>query len=310
MGRKLRYVPPGGALVEVTTRTLQGRLLLRPDAALNELVVGVLARARERYPVRIHALVFLSNHYHLLLSVESAKRLSKFMGYVNSNLAREVGRLRRWREKLWGRRYQGICISEEEQSQVARLAYVLSHGCKESLVAEPGQWPGVHSVAALTCGEALKGRWYDRTKEYEARRAGKEPSRWEFATSYTLELDPLPCWAQLPEEDYRRQVQELVDRIVEETAARHRAEGTEPVGARWVRRQRPHHLPAKLKRSPAPLVHAASKDARRKFRNAYAWFVLEYRRAAARLAAGKVDVAFPQGSFPPPLPYVAEPRPG
>ena len=32
MGRKLRYLPEGGALVEVTCRTLQGRLLQgRPD---------------------------------------------------------------------------------------------------------------------------------------------------------------------------------------------------------------------------------------------------------------------------------------
>jgi hypothetical protein len=242
--------------------------------------------------------------------VENAKRLSKFMGHVNSNLAREVGRLRRWREKLWGRRYQGICVSDEEQCQVARLVYFLSHGCKEGLVAEPGQWPGVNSVAALTRGEALKGRWYDRTKEYEARRAGRDPSRWEFATSYTLELEPLPCWAHLPEEEYRRRVQELVDRITEETAARHQAEGTEPAGPRWVRRQKPHERPAKLKRSPAPLVHAASKATRRRFRNAYAWFVLEYRRAAARLAAGEVGVAFPAGSFPPSLPYVASARPG
>jgi putative transposase len=79
MGRKVRYLPPGGGLLEVTTLTLQGRLLLRPDAAVNELVVSVLARAKERYPGRIHAVVFLSNHHHLLVSVESARRLSKFM---------------------------------------------------------------------------------------------------------------------------------------------------------------------------------------------------------------------------------------
>jgi hypothetical protein len=72
------------------------------------------------------------------------------MGYVNSSPARAVGRLRRWREKLWGRRYQGIYVTQEEPSQVARLAHLSSHGRKEGLVAEPGQWPGVNSVAALT----------------------------------------------------------------------------------------------------------------------------------------------------------------
>ena len=45
MSRYPRYVPHSGALVEITYRTVQGRFLLRPDSELNELVVGVLARA-------------------------------------------------------------------------------------------------------------------------------------------------------------------------------------------------------------------------------------------------------------------------
>jgi hypothetical protein len=46
MSRRLRYVPEGGALVEVTCRTVHSRFLLRPSLALNEIVLGVLARAR------------------------------------------------------------------------------------------------------------------------------------------------------------------------------------------------------------------------------------------------------------------------
>ena len=41
-------VPPLGVLVEVTVRTVQRRLLLRPSARLNDLVVGVIGRAPER----------------------------------------------------------------------------------------------------------------------------------------------------------------------------------------------------------------------------------------------------------------------
>ena len=47
MGRKLRYLPEEGALVEVTCRTLQGRLLLRPSPELNDIAAGVLGRAPE-----------------------------------------------------------------------------------------------------------------------------------------------------------------------------------------------------------------------------------------------------------------------
>jgi hypothetical protein len=40
--------------------------------------------------------VFLSSHYHLLLDLRDARHLSSFMRYLNSNVAREVGRLVVW----------------------------------------------------------------------------------------------------------------------------------------------------------------------------------------------------------------------
>ena len=60
--RNLRHFPEG-SLVEVTTRTVQGRYLMVPSRLLNQIIVGVLGRAQRRYPVRIHAYVFTSNHY-------------------------------------------------------------------------------------------------------------------------------------------------------------------------------------------------------------------------------------------------------
>jgi hypothetical protein len=63
MSRHLRFVPDGGALVEVTCRTIQGRLLLRPSQQLNDIILGVLGRAQERYPVDIVIFSFLSSHY-------------------------------------------------------------------------------------------------------------------------------------------------------------------------------------------------------------------------------------------------------
>jgi hypothetical protein len=100
MARKLRYVPEGGALVEVTCRTLQGRLLLRPSLELSVIIGGVLGRALSLYPVRLIVHAWASNHYHLLAWVEDARTLARFMGYLNSNLAREVSRLTGWSGKI------------------------------------------------------------------------------------------------------------------------------------------------------------------------------------------------------------------
>ena len=114
MGRRLRFIPEGGALVEITTRTVGARYLLKPSEELNESIVGVIARAQQAYAVPVHALVFMSNHYHMLVSVQDACQMARFMNYVNGKLAKEAGRFNDWEEKFWSRRYQGIVVSDEE----------------------------------------------------------------------------------------------------------------------------------------------------------------------------------------------------
>jgi len=52
----MRFVP-NGALVETTTRTMQGRLLLRPSPELEDIILGVIGKAQSLHPVAIHAFV-------------------------------------------------------------------------------------------------------------------------------------------------------------------------------------------------------------------------------------------------------------
>ena len=80
--RRLRYIPEGGALVEVTCRTIHSRFLLRPSRELNEIIVGVLARAQRTYPIRICGYSFVSSHFHLLLDVDDARQLREFFPFL------------------------------------------------------------------------------------------------------------------------------------------------------------------------------------------------------------------------------------
>jgi REP element-mobilizing transposase RayT len=283
---------------------VQGRFLLHPTDELNSIVIGVLARAQRLYGVEIHAFVFLSNHYHLLLSVESALQLARFMNYLNSNLAREAGRLHDWKERFWGRRYQAIVISEEQAAQVDRLRYLLSHGCKEGLVARPRDWPGAQCVKALAEGQPLQGLWFNRTQEYAARVRGEAFHRLEHATPETIRLEPLPCWRDLSKEIYRRSVDELITQIETETATRHIRERRRPLGVKAILVQDPHDRPHMMKKAWAPAFHAATKAARRELVEAYRWFVATYREAAVKLRQGDFAARFPEGSFPPRLPFV------
>ena len=305
MSRPLRFVPAPKTLVEVSTRTIQSRFLLRPSNALNEIVLGILGRAQEIYGVGLCGYAFASSHYHLLLLVDTAKQLSDFMGYFNSNLAREAGRLVDWREKFWSRRYRAIVVSGEEAAQRERLKYVLSHGAKEGLVGDPREWPGVHAIRPLLDGEPTQGIWFDRTQEYAARRRGEEFDRLRYAMTYSVVLSPLPCWEDLPAELQRQRIAEIAEEIGAESAARQKEKGVAPVGADAIRRQQPHHRPAKTKKSSAPLFHTATKRVRDDLLNTYYAFVAAFREAAEKLKEGNRNAAFPIGSFPPGLPFVS-----
>ena len=290
--------------MEVTCRTVHGRFLLRPSAELNELVIGILARAQRLYRVRVCAVAFLSNHFHLLLDIDDALQLARFTGYVNSNVAREAGRLADWREKFWSRRYQAILVTSEEGAQIERLKYVLAQGCKEDLVERPQDWPGVHSVRALLGEETLEGLWFNRTLEYAARQRSQAFERLRYATRESLVLSPIPAWKHLAPETLRRRVAELVSQIVAGAAALRQSAEKAPLGPLGVRSQEPHDRPARTKRAPAPFCHAASRTARKELRAAYHWFLAAFREAAEKLKTQEIGVLFPRGSFPPGLPFV------
>jgi hypothetical protein len=304
MGRKLRYIPDGGALVEVTCRTLQGRPLLRPSSELSDIAAGILGRAQRLYPVDLVAFVQMSTHYHFILGVDDAKRLARFVGYFNSNLAREVARLTGWTGKIWERRYQAIPISDEEEVQAARLRYVLGHGVKENLVAHLREWPGLHCVHQIVASEPLAGHWYDRTQEYLAHRQGKDADPLKHATSETVTLSPLPCWKHLSPEAYRECVGNLATEIEDDATAARKRTGVEPLGVAAILSQEPTSRPKRLKKSPAPLFHAASQIVRHYLYEGFSWFVAAYRTAAEKLQRGDPDPHFPLGCFPPASPFV------
>lgn len=311
MSQKLRYIPPSSVsdcgMVEVTCRTLQARFLLKPSKSFRELFFGVLAQAQALFPVRIHAVVCLSTHYHMLVTPRDTQQLARFMDFFQGNLARKAGLLHHWRGKFWGRRYDMIPVSDEPEAQVGRLRYILEHGCKENLVAKPGDWPGPSSVAALLHGVPLRGVWHDQTGEWEAKRRGKTVRFHQFRSADEVLLAPLPCWQHLPVEERQRRVRHMVQEIERKTAERHLRDGTRPLGRKGLAKIHPHDSAESPKRTSRPVVHAATCEVRERFKQAYRQFAELFRWASQELRKGKHGAVFPPGSFPPRLPYVPPP---
>ena len=305
MSHHIRYLHRADALIEATVRIHSGRCLLTPGLQLNSTFIGVIGRALKLNPgVLFHGIVVLSNHFHLLATANDAQVFASFMGHLNGNVSREVGRLRGWRGPMIHRRYTPILVSDEPEAQIARLEYLLSQGCKEGLVDSPTEWPGVHCAIALMEGRSLFGEWVDRRGYWQAKRSGKKVELKDFTEEYRVELAPLPCWAEAPIAMRERWVREIVRRIEQRTAEMHRLAGTRALGAAAVEQTPPEHQPAREPRRPRPLVHAFAREVRLMLIEGYRHFVLAYRAAAELLRSGDATARFPPGCFPPGLPFV------
>jgi len=70
-----------------------------------------------------------------------------------------------------------MVVSDEEEVQKARLKYVLAQHVEAGLVERVDDWPGVTAARELARGEVLEGTWFNRTKEWYARRRGEKELR-------------------------------------------------------------------------------------------------------------------------------------
>jgi REP element-mobilizing transposase RayT len=306
--RPLRFIPEG-CLVEVTTRTLQGRLLLKPSPQLNNLALGVIGKAQDTYRMTIHAFVVASNHVHFLLSPTSAQQLARFMQFVNANVAKEVARLHNWPERVWSRRYRAIPVIDDNAAH-ARIRYQLAHGAKEGLVAKAGDWPGLNCIATLTHGDLLRGTWHDRSAEYRAAAARKEVKPGDFTTIYDVRLTPLPCILHMSTDQQQSHYRRVVREIDAAAHAANQEKRRNPLGAEKVLTQDPHHSPEAPDRSAAPPVHACDEEKRDAFLHAYRVFVTNFRAGVDSLKARakKIFDAFPDWAFPPAPPFTTAAR--
>ncbi len=288
-------------MVEVTDRTFQGRKLLRPSKAVNETILGCIGRACHLYPeAGLIAYQFLSTHPHLLFAPQDHEVLSAFMGHLAGNIARKVGTaLLGWSGKFWHDRFKPIPILDEE-AQVDRLRYLLRNGVKEGLVERPSDWPGVNSLEPLLTGIPAVGTWYSRTEEYYARRrkGGRNIDVSQFAKRYEIPLVPLPCWAEVSDEERQDLVRHLALEIEEEAAEKKRG-GQSFLGVQAILEADPIARPKKLAQGSAPRAHFRSKSAYERFLEALSIVVEGFIEASKRFRRGDHDVEFPEGTFRP-----------
>ncbi|MEK7703371.1 MAG: hypothetical protein AAB426_00320 [Myxococcota bacterium] len=225
--------------------------------------------------------------------------ISDFMGYIEANIAKEVGRHIRWRGKFWHRRFSAEPILDD-QALDQRLAYIFAHGVKEGLVDRAADWPRLTCIPELCHNQRRLFPWFDRTAQYWARRWGEKCDEALFATWNPLALTPAPTWVALSAEQRAEHARHILEQA--ELQAAETRDGEPSLGREFVMVQDPHSAPATTKRSPRPLCHASTRSARDAFVAIYREFVAAYRQASAAFRRGRLDVEFPEHAYRPPLP--------
>ncbi len=213
-----------------------------------------------------------------------------------------------------GRRPRGgaglIVVSDEPHVQWSRLKYLLANGVKEGLVESPLDWPGVSCAKALAHGEPLEGVWFNRCKEWAARNRGKEVGRYDFATRYLIHFAQLPAFRHLSPEEYEDRVAELIIEIQQEGETER--DGNPVAGVDKVLNLNPYASPTrKPKKSPRPQSHVNDPEVCKALWTELFEVDAQYSLASEALRNGNREAIgwFPEGTYPPALPFVGAPPP-
>ena len=143
MPRNRKYFTHNSAIF-ITTRTEEG-LPIVPSHHLNYIIWGILAKARTKYKVKICHFIFMSNHFHLLLVVDSPQDVPRFMGYVKGEISHAINRLLGRRQKtIWQDGYDSPVLLDATKVR-KYIKYLYKNPSKAKLVDSIEQYQGVSS---------------------------------------------------------------------------------------------------------------------------------------------------------------------
>lgn len=157
-----RRLLPGG-IYSVTRRCSQRQFFLRPSPLVNKILLYCLARAAEKFDVRVHAFCFMSSHLHLVVS-DPVVQLPVFMHRLNLGVAKamntELGR----RENFWAPGSYDHVTLEDDEAVLSAIVYTLMNPVTAGLVRRGHQWPGLRSNPRDLAGRhvvaARAGRYF------------------------------------------------------------------------------------------------------------------------------------------------------
>ena len=275
-----------GQSVMVQRRTVHRMFLLLPTPQTRMILAYCLGYVQQKYSVQLHEFIFLSNHYHLVLT-DPLGELPAFMRDLNSLIARSLNAsYGRW-ESLWSSDpYCAPSLCEGEDT-FAKCIYTLCNASDAGLVRYSKEYEGLSSWG-LDYGEPVKHR---RPEAFFSEMMPDEVS--------IMLTRPEHVRPELSDRVLRDELRRAVRDQEGRNARRIRGAGGAFLGMRRVLRQRITDTPSSRapRRGIRPRVAGKSRWARVEALQRDAKFRSEYRAARLEFCAGDRDVVFPHGTY-------------
>ena len=308
----------------VTSRTETG-LPLPPTGVVNHLLWGILARGQERYSVKVCHFIFLANHFHMLLVVETPEDVSNFVGYVKCESAHAVNRLLGRRQRtIWLDGYDSpILLTATDAMHYIRYIYL--NASRANLEESINVYPGVSSWEMYVSGGHSKNCHRvsrDSIQELVSPQLSINEQRkllCEYeklpGSRHVFELAP-NAWMDCFDEVNPAEAKEINSKIIEEIreeelilAKKRRKNKQRVIGSTALRRQSMNVEYEPKKYSPRMICVSEDKALRKSFIETFKLLVAEARRVYESWRIGDTRKRIPPGMFAPRMPTLVSALP-
>ncbi|XXX72881.1 transposase [Sorangium sp. So ce134] len=285
-----RQIIPGTTYL-ITRRILRRHHLLRPDAAITQLLIYALAVSSRRYGIEVHALCAMSTHLHLVVTDVNGL-LPRFLQFFHRIAALGTKVLRTWEGPVWDHEPTSAVRLLTRAALVEKIAYVLANPVAAGLVRHANEWPGAKVEVGELGGGALHAM---RPSVY------LDPENPQWPNEAELPLTLPPAIDQDNAEGFRREVAAELERLEAQAHAEAQRQGRSYMGAERVSEVSPYERPTSSQalrdRNPTFAVGRNQGDAWRIAGAAVRAFRASYRAALERWRTGIRSVVFPAGTW-------------
>jgi putative transposase len=291
--------------VFITNRCEEERFFLLPKPETKAVILAWLAKALAEHPgIQLHAYVFMSNHFHLLVT-DPLGQLADFMCYLQGQMGRAINRdiLGERRGHFWSKSYSSIPVLTDADFE-ERYAYILTNPVKPGLVARAEDSPFVSSYRQSFSELPLTCQWLDRTKRNDKGRGGRAVQDAECVEELEIRLTLPPQWRKLSKSARAARIAGLVKGMERRYGRFRAAEGRSVLGVRRILAQNPFMRPRNSARAPAPTVFCKDRELKETYIEGFKALFGLYREAfdgyvKASRKGRRLLVEWPPGTYPP-----------